>query len=83
MYERVSHEANQIYNQLIQNPQDDELCMQYRQKNEHLSNLMRKIAVESSQRMKLNWLTQGDKTSKTFHCKMAIPKNVKQMQIFS
>jgi len=59
---------------MVQNPLDSHNIMDYIQTIERLSNVMSRVATENHQRMKIKWLSNGDKASKNFHNKMKMPK---------
>lgn len=52
--EQIKEEANQIYIQLVTNPLNENLIQLYTSKNAQIQSIMRKIAVENEQQLKIN-----------------------------
>lgn len=80
--DQIKSEANDWYEQIQKNPLDDHIVSEYPEKNERLSNLIRKLATEKVHRMKIKWLTQSDKTIKIIRNKMSIPKPIIEENVF-
>lgn len=54
-------EANNVYSQIITPPDNNVLIGQYNNINQHLHNLLRKVATDNIQTRKINWLKKGIK----------------------
>lgn len=66
--------ANDIYNQLVQNPSNDYLKVHYNLKTDQMHSFMRKFTIVNEQRMKLNWLVIGDRTTNFFYNRVNVLK---------
>lgn len=70
----MKDEANEIYNQLAQNRLNDNLIYQYNLKTEQIHSIMRKIAIDNEQRMKVNWLVKGYRPTNFFYNRVNVVK---------
>jgi hypothetical protein len=68
--DKLKEETNEIYKQLVQEPLNSNLVEEYCTKNEQIHEIMRNIAIDNEQRMKINWLTKGDKPTEFFFSKI-------------
>jgi hypothetical protein len=71
MFNKLKDQNNNIYNQLINNPFDKSLLLSYSNNYNCLHKLTRKLAIDNDQKMKMNWLTKGDRPTEFFYSKIS------------
>lgn len=68
----MNNEANEIYSLLVKNPLNNILIDQYNMTTSQIHSIMRKIATDNEQRMKLNWLVKGDRPTNFFYSRVKV-----------
>lgn len=78
----MKNEANDIYKTLVQNPLNDNLVAHYSFLNDQIHSIMRKIAIENDQRMKINWLIKGNGPSTFFLTRLILLYQTEEVTLF-
>lgn len=71
MINNLKDHNNNIYNQLVSNPMNDNLLQVYSTGCDALHEMMRKIAMDNEQKMKINWLQKGYRPTEFFFSKIS------------
>lgn len=63
MVDKLKSDTNEFYQQLIKDPTNNSILVQCTVHNEQLHSIMRQIEIDNEQKMIINWLTQGYKST--------------------
>lgn len=66
----LKEEANETYNQLVQQPLNDNLKKSIHVERYSIHSLMRRIALDTKKRMKFNWQVKGDRPTNNFYIRV-------------